>query len=141
MKQTILLQLPPEYPWAENLLCFPSVGSTNDVLKTMARQGAPEGTAVIAACQTDGHGRRGRSFQSSENLGVYLSFLLRPGCPADALMHLTCAAGTAMCDAVEKTAGIRPGIKWTNDLVHETKKLGGHQTYWIRPHSNDLILP
>ena len=40
-------------------------------------------------------------------------------------MHLTCAVGTAMCDAVEASAGFRPGIKWTNDLVWEKRKLSG----------------
>ena len=40
-------------------------------------------------------------------------------------MHLTCAAAVAICDAVEKTAGFRPGIKWTNDLVSNGKKLAG----------------
>ena len=40
-------------------------------------------------------------------------------------MHLTCAVGTAMCDALEKSAGVRPGIKWTNDLVCGTRKISG----------------
>ena len=40
-------------------------------------------------------------------------------------MHLTCAAAVAACDAVEAAAGIRPQIKWTNDLVAKGKKLGG----------------
>ena len=40
-------------------------------------------------------------------------------------MHLTCAVGTAMCDALEEAAGVRPGIKWTNDLVCEKRKLSG----------------
>jgi BirA family biotin operon repressor/biotin-[acetyl-CoA-carboxylase] ligase len=30
-----------------------------------------------------------------------------------------------MCDAVEKATGIRPGIKWTNDLVFGKRKLAG----------------
>ena len=40
-------------------------------------------------------------------------------------MHLTCAAAVAMCDAVEEAVGLSPGIKWTNDLVHDRRKLGG----------------
>ena len=40
-------------------------------------------------------------------------------------MHLTCGAAVAICDAVERTAGFRPGIKWTNDLVANGKKLAG----------------
>ena len=40
-------------------------------------------------------------------------------------MHLTCASAVAMCDAVAKVTGNRPGIKWTNDLVMEKRKIAG----------------
>lgn len=125
MKEAILSQVSSLYPWGENLYCYDTIGSTNDHLKEMARQGAPHGTVLIAGHQSDGHGRMGRTFQSPEGLGVYMSILLRPNCPPTELMHLTCAAAVAMCNAVEKVCGLRPGIKWTNDLVHEKRKLGG----------------
>lgn len=67
----------------------------------------------------------GRTFHSPEGAGIYMSILLRPECSPAALMHLTCAAAEAMCDAIEATADFRPGIKWTNDLVWEKQKLGG----------------
>ena len=54
-----------------------------------------------------------------------MSVILRPDCAPAHLMHLTCAAAVAMCDAVENCCGIRPGIKWTNDLVCGKRKLGG----------------
>ena len=62
---------------------------------------------------------------SPESMGIYLSVLLRPECAPTELMHLTCAAAVAMCDALEKAAHFRPGIKWTNDLVFGNRKLGG----------------
>ena len=125
MKDAILSHLSPDYPWADRFQYFPTIDSTNDRLKAMARQGAPHGTVLVAGSQTGGHGRLGRSFHSPEGLGVYLSILLRPNCSPAQLMHLTCATGVAMCGAVEQAAGFRPGIKWTNDLVHEKRKLGG----------------
>ena len=125
MKEQILHALSPEYPWQEHFHYFEELDSTNDRLKIMARQGAPHGTVLIADRQTGGHGRLGRSFHSPGGVGIYLSILLRPDCaPAD-LMHLTCATAVAMCDAVEKATGLRPGIKWTNDLVYDKRKLGG----------------
>ena len=51
--------------------------------------------------------------------------VLRPGCHATSLLHLTCAVGVAVCDAIESVTGQRPGIKWTNDLVFGKRKLGG----------------
>lgn len=125
MKEAVLSRLSPDYPWKDRLHWFDSIGSTNDHLKALARQGAPHGTAVIAGHQTGGKGRMGRSFESPAGKGVYLSLLLRPSAAPEQLMHLTCAAAVAMCDALEAACGIRPGIKWTNDLVWGKRKLGG----------------
>ena len=125
MEQEIFNMLPSEYPWRNRTHYLAQVDSTNDRLKILATQGAPQGTAVITDHQTGGHGRRGRSFLSPPGVGIYLSMLLRPECPPADLMHLTCAVGVAMCDAIEKAAGFRPSIKWTNDLVSDRRKLGG----------------
>lgn len=125
MKEKILTHLPAECPWRDTLHWFNSTDSTNTQAKVMAQNGAPHGTVVIAGHQTGGRGRMGRSFSSPDGKGIYLSVILRPGCHAEDLMHLTCAAAVAMCDAVEETTGYRPGIKWINDLVGNGKKLGG----------------
>jgi len=125
MTDQIISQLSPRYPWKQHFKFFPSIDSTNDHLRTLARAGAPEGTVLVADHQTGGHGRRGRSFHSPEGVGIYMSILLRPKCAPAELLHLTCAVAVAMCDAVEASAGFRPGIKWTNDLVYGKRKLGG----------------
>lgn len=125
MEQAIRAALSPDYPWADRFHYFDTIDSTNNFLKRQALLGAPHGTVAVADCQTGGKGRLGRSFQSPGGVGIYLSMLLRPECPQEQLMHLTCAVGTAMCDAVEVSAGFRPGIKWTNDLVWEKRKLSG----------------
>ncbi len=125
MKNEILSHLSPQYSWGELLTFLPETDSTNTQLKRLAQAGAPQGTALVAGHQTGGRGRRGRSFYSPEGVGIYLSILLRPACQADQLMHLTCATGVAMCDCLEGLTGQRPGIKWTNDLVWGTRKLGG----------------
>lgn len=125
MKETILSYVSPEYPWKDHFHWLTETDSTNDQLKKLARQGAPHGTVLIADRQTGGHGRMGRSFLSPGGMGIYFSILLRPQCRPGDLMHLTCATAVAMCDALEQAVGIRPGIKWTNDLVHQKRKLGG----------------
>ena len=125
MKEQILANLPEDFPWRSHIHWFDSIESTNTHAKALAKAGAPHGTVLIADHQTGGRGRRGRSFHSPAGVGVYMSVLLRPECPPARLMHLTCAAAVAACDAVESAAGIRPGIKWTNDLVWGQKKLAG----------------
>lgn len=115
----------PANPWRDKIQYYSTITSTNDVLKQMAAQGAPHGTVLIADQQTGGRGRLGRTFLSPPNVGIYLSALLRPACHPTELMHLTCAVAAAMCNAIEASAGFRPQIKWTNDLVFRKRKLAG----------------
>lgn len=123
MKQKILSYLPGDFPWQVHW--FDTIDSTNTYAKTMAQNGAPHGTVLVAGAQTKGRGRMGRSFSSPADKGIYLSVILRPDVPAQKLMHLTCAVAVAVCDAVEAVCGYRPGIKWINDLIAHNKKLGG----------------
>lgn len=125
MKQEILSLLPPDHPWGQTVYWYDAIPSTNAAAKSMAADGAPEGTVLLADCQSAGRGRLGRSFHSPAGKGLYLSVILRPDCPPTELMHLTCAVGVAVCDAVQEVLGFRPGIKWINDLVLNGKKLGG----------------
>ncbi len=124
MKNQILTQITAECPWRDTLYWYEQTDSTNTQAKTLAKNGAPHGTVLIAGAQTGGRGRMGRNFQSPTG-GVYLSVILRPNCTPDQLMHLTCATAVAGCRAVEKACGFSPDIKWTNDLVAGRKKLGG----------------
>ncbi len=125
MKEQILNLLPGDHPWQNQIYWYDSTDSTNNLAKVAAQTGAPHGTVIFADHQTGGRGRMGRRFHSPAGCGIYMSLLLRPNCPATELMHLTCAAAVTACDAVEVATGMRPGIKWTNDLVHNRRKLGG----------------
>lgn len=114
-----------DHPWARRLTVLEQVDSTNTYAKRLAAGGAPSGTVVIANCQTGGRGRLGRSFLSPPDRGVYLSAILRPTAPPEKLLHLTALAAEAVCQAVEQATGLRPKIKWPNDLVVGRKKLCG----------------
>ena len=105
------------------LRCFDELDSTNNYLKTQTA--APDGTAAVADSQTAGRGRMDRSFQSPKGQGIYLSVLLRPRLSPDRLPPVTALAGVAVCAAVERVCGVRPGLKWPNDPVLNGKKLCG----------------
>ena len=105
------------------LRCFEELDSTNNYLKTLPE--APDGLAVTADSQTAGRGRMDRSFQSPKGQGIYLSVLLRPRLSPDRLPPVTALAGVAVCAAVERVCGVRPGLKWPNDPVLNGKKLCG----------------
>ena len=107
------------------LHCFDTIDSTNTYARQIALEGAADGTAIVADCQTAGRGRMGRSFQSPRGKGIYLSVLFRPDLPPERLMSVTALAGLAVCDAVERLCGVRPGLKWPNDPVLGRKKLCG----------------
>jgi len=113
------------HPWAERVVLLDEVDSTNNYAKRLAAGGAPAGTVVIAERQTGGRGRLGRSFASPPGLGLYLSAIFRPETPPAPLLHLTAVIAEATVEAIGETAGVRPGIKWTNDLVLERRKLAG----------------
>ena len=138
MKHEILSRLPASYAWRGNIHHFESIDSTNTEAKRMAAQGAPHGTVLIADMQTGGRGRMGRSFHSPAGSGIYLSMILRPECPAQKLLHLTCATAVAAAEGIQKATGMHPGIKWTNDLVYERKKLGGILTELSLDHTGNV---
>ena len=125
MQENILSNLSAACPWKDTLRLYDTLESTNTLAKELAKSGAPQGTVVIADRQTGGRGRMGRQFHSPAGQGIYLSVILRPGCRAEQLMHLTCAVAVAMCNAVEKAAGLRPQVKWINDLILGGRKVGG----------------
>lgn len=108
-----------------SLRCFESLDSTNTYLKKAAREGAAEGTVVVADAQTAGRGRMGRHFLSPPGRGVYMSVLLRPDCPADCVQSLTATAAVAVCRAIEKVCSLEPEIKWVNDLILHGRKICG----------------
>ena len=102
------------------------VDSTNLQLKRQASEGAPAGRVLIAASQTAGKGRLGRSFYSPSDTGVYMSLLLRPAAlkPEQAVKINTMAA-VAACEAIEELTEERAGIKWVNDVFMRGKKVSG----------------
>lgn len=108
-----------------SIVYFDEIDSTNNYAKQEALRGGEDGLVVIANQQTGGRGRSGRSFQSPPDKGLYLTTLIRPdAAPADVL-PVTALAAVAAANAVERACGVRPGIKWTNDLVLSGRKLTG----------------
>lgn len=104
---------------------FPQVGSTNDVARKLAQQGADEGTLVVAEEQTSGRGRRGRNWLSPAGTGIFASLVLRPNLlPAQAPV-LTLTAAVAGAEAIRQLTNLPVGIKWPNDLLINGRKVAG----------------
>lgn len=101
-----------------------TVDSTSLRLKEAARAGliAPP-CLLLASGQTAGRGRLGRAFVSPPGTGLYMSMLLTP--PDGNAGRVTVTAAVAVCRAIEETTGLRPKIKWVNDLFLRGKKVCG----------------
>lgn len=101
------------------------VTSTNDIVKSRALCGEPEGLVVVARSQTAGKGRMGRTFVSNADSGLYMSMLLRPEITPKELMLLTAMAACETSAAIYRITGVRTSIKWVNDLIFNNKKVCG----------------
>ncbi|MDO4494130.1 MAG: biotin--[acetyl-CoA-carboxylase] ligase [Clostridia bacterium] len=104
------------------------VGSTNDAAEQYARaHGAGKPCLFLAGRQTAGRGRRGRSFHSPADTGVYLSLLWYPAAGAR-LTDFTAYAAVAVADAVDAVAFAgrdTAEIKWVNDIFLSGRKVAG----------------
>ena len=104
---------------------YDEIESTNAEAKSLANNGAPEGTVVIAETQSAGRGRLGRRWTSPAGKGLLFSVLLRPRLPMHDAHMLTIVAAAAAAEAVEAVAGTAVNIKWPNDLFLGDRKAGG----------------
>jgi BirA family biotin operon repressor/biotin-[acetyl-CoA-carboxylase] ligase len=119
-----------------------SIDSTNAVAKTLAGQGAPEGTLVVTEEQTAGRGRRGRSWVSPPGANLLFSLLLRPPMEGERVFVLTMVLALAGLKAVNRVTGVKPMIKWPNDLYVGPKKLAGILTeFAVRGKQVDWVVP
>lgn len=111
--------------FGQNIVHFSEIDSTNNYAKKIALEGCEEGTVVTADYQTSGRGRLGRSWDSSDKKGVWMSLVLRPDLPFEEIQIVTLAASVAVVKALMEVAGIEAGIKWPNDIIIGGKKVCG----------------
>jgi BirA family biotin operon repressor/biotin-[acetyl-CoA-carboxylase] ligase len=111
--------------FGRRLQLLDSVPSTQDELRRLAEEGAPEGTVVLAEQQTKGRGRMGRVWISPPGKGVWMSLLLRPAIPLPQAPQLTLLAAVALTRAIRSVVPLDIGIKWPNDLLVDGRKISG----------------
>lgn len=103
---------------------YARIDSTNTRARELAATGAPHGTVVTAAEQTEGRGRQGRTWTAPAGRALLYSAVVRPLDERHVLLPL--AVPLAVCEAAEELeAGIQCGVKWPNDVQVGGRKLAG----------------
>src|SRR6187431_192106 len=97
---------------------YRSTDSTNTRARELAAAGAPHGTVVTAAEQTEGRGRQGRTWTAPAGKALLYSALVRPLDERHALLPL--AIPLAVCEVAEELQPeIECAVKWPNDVQVE----------------------
>lgn len=104
---------------------FPTIDSTQHQAHALAKEGAPEGTVVIADEQVGGKGRLGRVWHSPPSTGIAMSLLLRPKLELHRCPQLTLLAAVALVEAIREETDLPVMIKWPNDILLNGKKICG----------------
>lgn len=115
--------------WLGQHICyFEEIDSTNTAAKRIAEEDGSvgwHGTVVVAEEQTSGKGRRGRTWSSPKGTGLFFSILLKPPIDPGNASMLTLVKGMAAVKGIAQVTGLKPQIKWPNDVVLNGKKIVG----------------
>ncbi len=101
----------------------PQCSSTQDIAKSLAESGVPEGLVVIAEEMYSGRGRLGRKWYAPKG-GLWISILLRPK-RIESLQLMSLATGVAVVKAIERLLNVELRLKWPNDVIYMDRKLAG----------------
>lgn len=100
-------------------------GSTNDDLRALAGEGAPEGTVIFSERQLQGRGRRGRVWFAPAGEALQFSVLLRPPIAPGQGTLIPLLTAAAVYRALTALGVPDVGIKWPNDVLIDGKKVCG----------------
>jgi BirA family biotin operon repressor/biotin-[acetyl-CoA-carboxylase] ligase len=122
---------------------YERTGSTNDVALAWASEGAADLALVIADEQTAGRGRLGRKWITPPGAALAFSLVLRPVAEEGEFVALYSALGAlAVVSALEEEYGLKPEIKWPNDILVRGRKLCGilAEAVWLGDQAESVIL-
>ena len=125
-RSSLLAHMSPEVAAnLEALEIFGVIDSTSERLRSAAAPGSGQLQAVLAEYQTGGRGRRGRRWLSPYGSGLCLSVSWCFSDVPPVLSALSLAAGVAVHRALAVFEPDDLGLKWPNDIIAGSRKLGG----------------
>jgi BirA family transcriptional regulator, biotin operon repressor / biotin---[acetyl-CoA-carboxylase] ligase len=119
--ETILQSLNTRFI-GQKIIYFSTLESTMEAAKREALWGAEAGTVVIADRQTAARGRLQRTWISPKG-SLAMSVILRPN--LNYLPSMVMLASLAVVNSIQIITGLKPQIKWPNDVLINDKKVCG----------------
>lgn len=105
---------------------FDTISSTNDVAMQWIETGAPDLSIVVADQQTHGRGRLDRKWITNPGCALAFSLILTPSKAEKANIALfSPLVALALALTLEEKYGLKPQIKWPNDILINKKKISG----------------
>ena len=100
------------------------IDSTQNYASSIAKNPKENGTIIISEKQSSGKGRMNRKWMSPKG-GLWFSIILHPKFDVSLVTIFPLAASLALANAIEKTLGKKPELKWPNDVTIKHKKVAG----------------
>jgi len=123
-EQAILSAIGEQHAWFK-LEVHDHLESTNTYLMKKLSSGQAHASCVAANLQTNGRGRRGRTWQAGLGASLTFSLLWRFQCGASALSGLSLAVGVALVRTLHSFGISQAQLKWPNDVLIGKEKLAG----------------
>lgn len=109
---------------------LPETDSTMTVAREVVASGAPSGVVVLTDYQRSGRGRlTGRRWVSPPGQSLMFTAAVQNPAPRAAPL----IAGLAVAVALETECGLRPELKWPNDVLVENRKICGILCEYAEP--------
>jgi BirA family transcriptional regulator, biotin operon repressor / biotin---[acetyl-CoA-carboxylase] ligase len=104
-----------------------AINSTNSYLKEWSKKNdTVESLVVVTNKQTHGRGQQGSRWLSDAGKNLTFSVLYKvKNLPTSKQFYLNCAVSLALYEALFPIIGKNLTIKWPNDIMSDSKKLGG----------------
>lgn len=135
-----LIEITKNLKYDNDIIIKDSVLSTNLDGKNHLLNNPKHGTVIIANEQTAGRGRKGRSFFSPKNTGIYMSIILNPeSLLLESSLKITIATAVAISNAIDELCNKNTQIKWVNDIFLNNKKICGVLTEAITDFETESI--
>lgn len=118
--------------FGHTMYVYDAVDSTQIVAHDLAKNGAPDGTVVIAEEQLAGKGRMARQWESAKGKGIWMTIIVRPDVLPHMAAQFTLVVAVAVTNAMKSLyKNFEPQIKWPNDILIDGKKCTGILTEMI----------